>query len=465
MGSKAYCKWAGVVAGLLGFNTVQAELTYQAIYTGPPSDPLYVLPFSGLTEGSDRNFYGTSPELAPLTKGTLFRATASGGLGILTTFSGPNGSAPAGGLVSATDGNLYGVTAKGGASGFGTIYRVNMKPPIPGAQTIHSFNGADGTSPFGALVQAADGNLYGVTGGSSSNPPTVFRAATNGTVTTLTNLSTFARPNDGLAEGPDGWLYGTTEGNGVTSFIGSIYKVSTNGDFQTLHSFTKTSDGSNPHPRAGLTAGNDSFLYGTIGISGPQYLTNNYGSIFRMTTSGVMTTLFSFSRTNGSDPGSRLILASDGSLYGTTTQGGLHGYGTIYRITTNGELTTLFDFAGTNGGGNSLNGGVDPSLLQVSDGNFYGTTVGFSAVGGSWGIVFRLIEQPVLSLSQPAGSALDLSWNSFSGGVYRVSYNSAPDTGSWGTLVFSLTATGSTTTVSTSIAGSSQRYFRIQLLP
>jgi uncharacterized repeat protein (TIGR03803 family) len=132
-----------------------------------------------------------------------------------------------------------------------------------------------------------------------------------------------------------------------------------------------------------LFQGSDGNFYGVTYFGG-QYLA---GSVFRVTTAGVGTVLYAFGTsgpTNGSTYPSSLIQGSDGNFYGTTTLGGQYGEGTVYGLTPAGTATVLYSF-GT--GGNT--DGVRPNgLIQGTDGNFYGTT----STGGQYGegIVFRL---------------------------------------------------------------------------
>lgn len=190
-------------------------------------------------------------------------------------------------------------------------------------------------------------------------------------LTTLFN--TESAPQGGLALGGDGSFYGTTEWGG-TYLKGSIFRVSTNGIFTTLASFA----GTNGHdPQAALTLGNDGVFYGTTYYGGSTNL--GYGTIFKVTTNGDLTTLARFSNTNGALPMSRLTFGNDGCLYGTTSQGGYtnlsgyplsggNGYGTVFRATTNGDISRLFAFSYTNGAFPYA------GLTLGNDGDFYGVT-------------------------------------------------------------------------------------------
>ena len=121
---------------------------------------------------------------------------------------------------------------------------------------------------------------------------------------------------------------------------------------------------------------------------------NGFGTVFRMTTNGALTTLVNFGGANGSYCVSALVQGSDGDFYGTTTDGGTGGTatgggGTVFRMTPAGVLTTLVSFNGANG-----NSPQDP-LVQGSDGNFYGTTTYGGANGR--GTVFQVTTNGVLT--------------------------------------------------------------------
>ena len=107
--------------------------------------------------------------------------------------------------------------------------------------------------------------------------------------------------------------------------------------FQTIYSF-QNSDGANPS--VGLTQGSDGVFYGTTANGG----TNNQGTIFKLTTNGVLTTLVSFNGNNGAHPSAELIQDSSGNFYGATSDGGTDNQGTIFKMSTNGVLTEFFSF-------------------------------------------------------------------------------------------------------------------------
>jgi uncharacterized repeat protein (TIGR03803 family) len=144
----------------------------------------------------------------------------------------------------------------------------------------------------------------------------------------------------------------------------------------TLVSFTGTNGAT---PLAGLVEGSDGNFYGTTYHGGSA----NCGTVFQLTPRGILTTLFNFKNdADGVGPDAGLIQGKDGNLYGTTSN-------TVFRITTDGTLTTLANVATVKGSA------VQAGLIQDSAGNFYGTTY----YGGStkWGLLFKLTPGHTLS--------------------------------------------------------------------
>ncbi len=166
------------------------------------------------------------------------------------------------------------------------------------------------------------------------------------------------------------------------------------GPVTTLHTFTGT-DGSTPFDT--LVQGTDGNLYGTTLQGGTSTACSfGCGTVFKMTPTGTLTSLHSFDSTDGNTPYAGLVQGSDGNFYGTTNGGGADGNGTIFEITPGGTLTTLHSFGNTDG--DEPFGG----LVQGTDGNFYGTT----EFGGSHnGTVFSLSTglAPFMQLQATSG--------------------------------------------------------------
>jgi len=259
--------------------------------------------------------------------------------------------------------------------------------------TLHSFDGTDGSTPYGALVQGIDGNLYGTTeAGGANGAGTVFKMTTGGTVTAIYNFCSLAsctdgaNPNAGLVQDTDGNFYGTTFGDDNPtcggSGCGTVFKITSGGTLTTLHSFCALSsclDGGNP--TAALVQGTDGNLYGTTSAFGKDL----EGTVFKITTSGKLTTLHTFSGTDGNSPYGGVIQGIDGNFYGTTGYGGADGNGTVFKMTSTGKLTTLHSFKGADGA-NPYGGLVQ--LPYPSYGYLYGTTYAGGANG--YGTIFEI---------------------------------------------------------------------------
>ena len=368
-----------------------------------------------ILQGSDGNFYGTASNWNLAGYGTVYKLTASGTFTVLHTFTDESdGAAPYAGLIQTTDGNFYGVTITGGDphSNCGTVYKVTASGTLT---TLHAFAGHpnDGCEPYGPLVQATDGNFYGTTnyGGTSNNCGTfacgtVFKITTGGTETILHSFCTQSgcpdgsSPQAGLVQGSDGNLYGATFYNGVANGSGTVFKITTSGTLTTLHSFNGT-DGSGP--AGGLVQGSDGNFYGTT-FAGA----NGGGTVFKMTSSGTLTTLYNFCSqprcADGSAPQAGLVQASDGNFYGTTSAGGTGGggdlFGTVFAITSSGTLTTLYNFCSL--GGIDCTDGAWPraGLIQASDGKLYGvTSEGGNASGAGTAFSLQVQFSYVLTVS------------------------------------------------------------------
>lgn len=317
-------------------------------------------------------------------------AAAQNEFSTIFVFNNSNGNGP-NSLMQGTDGLYYGTTYSGGAYNCGTIFRIDGAVNTWDLTMSASFDGTNGAAPNGDLIQAADGNFYGTTAG------TIFRATRSGIITALYTFNrtiSYYSPQSGLAIGPDGLMYGTTKGGPTNGGYGTLFKVSTNGVFTTLTSFNGANGSS---PLGQLVFDNDGFFYGTT-YSGGAF---NYGSVFKSGTNGILTTLVSFNLTNGAYPRAGLTMGADGLLYGTTSGTGLNGNnGTIFCLSKDGIFKTLYSF--TTSAAASPFGG----LLQSSDGNFYGTTL-TGGTNGGYGTVFKIT---------PSGQLTVLF--SFNGGTY-----------------------------------------------
>jgi len=352
------------LAGIAQAQTFTTVASFDAADSGP----------NWLIQGADGNFYGTT------NNGTAFRLTAAGAVTTFSTF--PAGSTP-NALVQGSDGNFYGTilgfqTVNIPSSDPGSIFKLTA---LGALTTLHAFAQAsgDGSTPIGGLVAGPDGNFYGTTFAGGVNTKAngggagiVFRITPSGT---LAKLHDFAGPDglgpNGLILASDGTFYGTTKRGGAGcpddlfgNGCGTVFKVTSMGTLTTLYMFTGMSDGGTP--TAGVVQGSDGNFYGTTTIGGQ----NGFGTIFKLTPTGMLTTLYSFPAIPAANNSGliRLIQASDGNFYGTISQGGgSEGHGTLFEMTPAGIVTTLHTFGGADG--------VAPDyLIQAKDGDLYGAT-------------------------------------------------------------------------------------------
>lgn len=361
-----------------------------------------------------------------------------------------DGAVPQGYLIQGSDGNFYGVTSQGGTGKQGTVFKITTTGTLT---TLYGFCSVgeyctDGAQPYSGVIEGSDGNLYGTTvaggviggdisesydlcgGATGVGSPPAYTCGTafklNPTTGQLTTLYTFcsqlvtingspfcgdgANPTGGLVEDGEGNFYGTTAGGGTTGQVtGIVYKLSPeptggcpagsnpgNGYCETVLSSFCAQNGCGWGPVAGLTQGSDGNFYGTtyggLGVPG------NDGTVFEMTPSGTVTTLYYFcdshpTCTDGAGPTAKLVQGSDGNFYGTTT---LYGNidaldGAVFKLSpeppsgcpagTNPGYgwceTTLHTFCSS---ADCPDGRIPYfGLIQGSDGNLYGMTY----VGGA----------------------------------------------------------------------------------
>jgi uncharacterized repeat protein (TIGR03803 family) len=385
------------------------------------------VPDGGLVQGANGNFYGTTSGGGNNRAGTVFRITHAGVLTTLHSFgsevcgplfcTNPDGQFPSAGLVQGTDGNFYGTTSEGGTvrnffAGEGTIFKITPEGALTTLYTFCSASGcADGSNPEAGLVQGTDGNFYGTTysGGNNNRAGTVFKITPEGILTTLytfcsaSGCADGSTPYGGLVQGSDGNFYGTTlTGGNSSSYYGTVFRITSTGVLTTLYIFCSTSSCTCPasectdgvFPAAGLVQGTDGNFYGTTSAGG----FGDAGTAFKITPAGALTTLYNFCSasaycSDGAAPEAGLVQGTDGNFYGTTNLGGNpncsiegSGCGTIFKITPEGTLTTLYSFCSASG----CTDGSKPlaALVQGTNGNFYGTTP--SGGNSGYGAVFSL---------------------------------------------------------------------------
>jgi uncharacterized repeat protein (TIGR03803 family) len=188
-----------------------------------------------------------------------------------------------------------------------------------------------------------------------------------------------ANPEARLIQGTDGDFYGTTAGGGaIGNGYGTVFKITPSGTLTTLYTFCSQincTDGADP--RAGLIQATNGDFYGTTyeGGANTSDCSNGCGTIFKITANGTLTTLHSFDIADGEYITAGLVQATNGDFYGTTAGGGANGYGTVFKITPKGTLTTLYSFC-SHGTYPDCTDGASPEagLIEATNGDFYGTT-------------------------------------------------------------------------------------------
>lgn len=386
-----------------------ASTNYNVLYSFgvPPdgSDPRgSLIDVGGVLYGTTRQGgsylcgYSTSKNYC----GTVFSITTDGIEKVLYRFSAPpDGDEPWASLLD-VGGTLYGTTREGGSKtcgyqsyfyGCGTVFSITTS----GAERVlHSFGSQnDGVAPVASLI-AVNGKLYGTTVGGGTHScglytgacGTVFRITRRGTENVLHSFRHFGHPHFPLGSLIDagGTLYGTTEEGGryncrEASGCGTVFSMTPRGTVKVLHEFGEGSDGARP---TGSLIELDGTFYGTTGQGGVHGL----GTVFSITAAGKEKVLYSFGGSpDGRYPNGDLIEAN-GILYGTTGGGGVYcnpsgGCGTVFAVTTRGAENVLHSFGGT-----VSDGAIPHAGLTDVNGTLYGTTTTGGA--NSAGTVFAL---------------------------------------------------------------------------
>lgn len=352
--------------------------------------------FDALTLRADGFLYGTTGGGGASDGGTVFKMSTSG---VLTTLASPSryvtGANSSGGVTFDAAGNIYGTAGGYGSSGLqGTLFKVVPNNTISLLATFPSFVGLTE-----GLTTASNGDMFGITQSGA-----IFKTTTGGTVTTLAtvNQASIAQPMGQLTVDSAGNIYGTTEsgGLGVSGFsngFGTVFKLSNTGVLSTLVAFTGL-NGANPSGK--LVLDGDGNLFGTT-------RSGSGGTVFEITSAGVLQTLATFANNGGSVPTGGLLIDAAGNLFGTTLSGGPNNYGTVFELPKNGTLKTLANFTGTNGRE------AYAGLTADADGNLYGTTTNGGA--GSYGTIFKVGDAGFVPFAAPVPEPE--SWTLFATGL------------------------------------------------
>jgi uncharacterized repeat protein (TIGR03803 family) len=340
--------------------------------------------FSSLSSYSQQSLIGTL-QLGGQGNGLIFAIpTGSTTLGNEYAFKGGNGSQPFGTLVLAPNGKLYGTTYKGGVNDLGVLFEYD-----PAANTLVNkidFAGAtNGAGPGlgSALLLASNGKFYGTTmQGGVNNQGVLFEYDySNNTLTkkidfaAATNGST---PQGGLSQASNGKIYGTALLGGANNLgVLFVYDPS-NSSLTKLFDFGGAG-GSNPRSEP-IPASNGK-LYGAVPGGSFSGLIYEYDP-----STSTMTKKADFKgATNGSLPYGRMTLASNGKMYGLTNGGGANGKGVLYEFDpSTSTLTKYIDFDGTTNGGSPTG-----ALMQSANGKLYGVTENGNGTPSSSGSLFE----------------------------------------------------------------------------
>jgi uncharacterized repeat protein (TIGR03803 family) len=338
-------------------------------------------PESTLTEVRPGVFFGTTfGGVGSATNGTIFTITSAGQYIELHDFDKQTeGANPQGALLNASNGNLYGITTGQVNLIDPTIFRSDQ---LGNVTLLYTFaGGAQNFLQPSPLIEANNGNLYGTTSqyaDAEGNEGTFFEMTPGGSVNVLHTFNGEGTPNGPVIQATDGNFYGLT--------TAGAYRLTSAGAFTPFSSI-------GTQPFGSLFQAANAKLYGV----------NEAGSLFDLTLAGVPTNLYDFTFGNdGGVPSTALMQATDGNLYGTTSQYGTSGLGTIFRLTPTGSLTTLYEFTSAEGG---VSFSPDPAMIQGSNGVLYGLA------SGSCGSIYSLnlgltAPKPHIKFFYPASGAV-----------------------------------------------------------
>ncbi len=322
-------------------------------------------PAAGVVEGAPGVFFGTAQYAGMHGQGTIFRVDGPGTATALHAFDGSDGGLTVASLTFGTDGRLYGTSLSGNIGVGGSVFAIDELGTF---QLIHAFLGQTAFGPYAGLLSASDGNLYGLASFGGA-----FRATTAGDFTLLDGGPDYAY---GTLIESNGTFLGTTASGGAFT-AGTIFSMDSSGSVTTLYDFPGPPNGAF-YPVAGLVKGSDGAFYGTTKMGG----VNGNGTVFRMDAAGTVRVIHDFGN-EAMSPSASLVQAPDGFLYGTTDQVGPSFPGIVFRTDFSGTgFSVLHVFSGSRGVGSQ------GALILASDGSLVGTTVGGGSLNG--GTVFRL---------------------------------------------------------------------------
>ena len=410
----------GGVASVAGDKPATSTNALTVLYNfgGRDGDPLYPQYQGIIAQGRDGNMYSTTPYGGTSNYGAVFKITPTGTMTVLHSFAG-NDVAVDSGLTLGSDGNFYGTTIYGG-SNYGTLFVIT---PDGVMNIVYDFTGQnDDAYPSAPPIQSDRGQFYGTaTGDFYGNGGEVYKMTASGNKVRLFHFTRHygAAPADPLVQASDGNFYGTTSSGGTSGNCGQygcgvVFRLTPAGRYTVLHNFQGGVDGF--YPVAALIEGNDGAFYGSVPQGGP----HEWGVVFKITRAGKFGLLHSF--TGGLDgryPTTALVEATDGNLYGTAEQGGTAKSGVVFKITPKGKFSVVYNFDG------ATSAYPEVTLLQHTNGKLFGDTFG----GGpyEYGTFFSLDLGlgPFVSLVSSAGKveeSIGILGQGFSG-TTGVSFN------------------------------------------
>lgn len=430
--------------------------------------------YTGVTFDAAWNMYGTAYDGGANFSGMVWELTAGGVYKDLHDFggtvinanglSGPDGTAPRGGVTIDAAGNLYGTATGGGPNGgsFGMVWEITAA----GAYIdLHDFGGTitnangttgpDGQNPYCSVTFDAAGNLYGTTvqGGPNLSLGMVWElpktggyvdlhdfggrvTSANGTPNALDGEQPFA----GVTFDSAGNMFGTAYGGGGNYYYGMVWEITRLGVYRDVHDFggTVLNANGNPgpdgqSPEAGVIFDRLGNMFGTTYNGGPYGYQD--GIVWEIMVSGVYRDLHDFGGNvtnadgthgpDGRDPYGLIAFDAAGNLFGAAYQGGAKGNGIVWEINAAGTFYDLHDFGGNITLSNGTTGidGQNPytGVAFDSAGNLIGTTIQGGGNGGYSGMLWKLAALPPPTLVSVSVSPTTIAGGSTSTGTVTLS--------------------------------------------
>lgn len=377
-------RWcSAIMVGLLATGTAfGAEARYDILHSWSLSEGFGT---NFMVRGSDGRMYGAQSG-GGYTAGLMFRLTPGGKFTELRRFDFHDGGPVApNGLVESSNGHFYGTSYRGGKFGGGSIFRMNRHGDVT---VLYSFSGHDGgpcKHPT-KLIEASDGNFYGVTyRGGHAGQGCTYRMTQGGEVTILHEFDDAdgvdgASPIAQLVEASDGLLYGTTS-EGGRNHVGTVFRMNRHGFLQVIHAFDAPEGAEKLYPTftSGLVVGPDGQLYFTADSGS---LTDS-GSIYRLGLDRSLTSVYHFDVATGAAPRGNLHMGPDGTISGVTLGGTPDDRGNAYQWSPQVGFRELHRFSQDEEGSPSSSG-----LFASGEQEFYGMTLSGGEFGK--GVLWRL---------------------------------------------------------------------------